>query len=172
MHLRLASEYELSKPLTGSVEDMLRSINSIRIYLDLLKKNRSEYLIVLAVKDTPGNLPEDVIDRLHGLGFKSFVKAFRRMYIGVSLMSDIICDKSGAETEEPVSFDYAKDGLDLKIASQSISTGNKASIVINNNECAVKLRGLNIVVYDPVNMKLVDSVAIDTFTDKWRFLRH
>ena len=40
-----------------------------------------------------------------------------------------------------------------------------AHVIIGGKETAVNGRGLNIVVYDVKNHKVVDSVAIDSYTD-------
>lgn len=170
MQLRVVSNNELIKPIAGSAEDMLRSTNSIRIYLDLLQEIKAHYLIVISVKGTPGSkLPSDVVSKLHELGFKSFSKERGRMYVGASFMSEIICDELGEVKESPVLFHYAKDDLNLKVSSQALKKGNSASIIINDNEYAVNRRGLNIVVYDPQKKILIDSIGLDANNDYWKF---
>lgn len=157
---------------TESIEEQLRATKSIRVYLDLLKKVCSQYLIVLAVKDTPGNcLPDDILEQIHELGFRSFGKELWKMYIGVSLFSEITCDKVGEKAEEPVSFDYVNEDLTLSVLSKSWRNGNVASIKINDQEYAVNIRGINIVVYDLNGGIIIDSIALDAHGPVWTFKR-
>jgi hypothetical protein len=67
------------------------------------------------------------------------------------------------EREEPSFFnlDSPLDDLTISVVSKSWRNGNVAEIKINDVDHAINARGLNVVVYDTKNEKLIDSVAFD-----------
>lgn len=155
-----------------SFERSLISGTDILMYLNILNIIKSKYLIILAVRDTPGDLlPDEVIEKIHSLGFTDFCKELWRMYIGVSLKSTIVFNKSGEKIEAPVTYTLRGNNLNLNAVSKAWRNGNQASVVINGNEYSVNIRGLNFVVYDADNDKLVDSIGYDRHTNDERFVR-
>ena len=55
-------------------------------------------------------------------------------------------------------------GHEVRIVSAGVSSGNTASIMIDDNEYSPDANGLNIVVYDPENDRLIDSVSYNVNT--------
>lgn len=82
-----------------SVEDCLDNLlntRDISVYLDALKVLRRKYLIVMGVKDTSGYyMPDDVLRRIHELGFVHFTKKDHEMYVGIVDRGSIIFGKNG-----------------------------------------------------------------------------
>ena len=156
----------------SSVEERLKITNDILEYLDILRLIKSKYLIVLAVRDTPGNAMDDVVvQKLFELGFTNFSKELWRMYIGVSIKALIMCNRKGEKVESPLEYSLVSDTLDLNIFSKAWRQGNQALISINGVDHAVNFRGINITVYDVDNKRLIDSIAYDAHFPNARFIR-
>ena len=167
--IKLLTEYISDPDMIGG---RLRSTDDIYIYLDILRLIQKKYLIAVAVRDTPGNcISQDIMDRLFELGFTKLSKELWRMYIGVSIKSAIVFNRTGERRESPVEYMYESDNMNLNIASKAWRHGDQAAIIINDTDYAVNMRGLNIVVYDVENSCLIDSVAFDSHTESWRFKR-
>ena len=152
----------------------LRKVNRIEIYLDLVRKIENRYLIIMAIKDTPGDrLSDEVVEQVHALGFALFKKDLWQMYIGISLKGIVLCDFSGEKKEMPLNYTNNCSGnqLEICVRSEAWRKGNVASIMINKTEYALNRRGINLVIYDVDNEKLVDSIAYDAHTTDKRFYR-
>lgn len=158
----------------GNVElltGMLQVETEVCRYIELLGRLKGSYLIILSVRDTPGDcLPEEAVRLVRELGFTKFTKELWRMYAGVSNRGEILCDAAGESREAPVSF-QSRDGAALSVSSMAWRQGNKAEIAVNGTDYSVNLRGLNFVVYDLENQRLVDSAGFDCHTGQWRFQR-
>lgn len=145
------------------VNDVIKTaqaITDINIYFEFLKTIQSKYLVICAIRDTPGgNLPDSALNKIHEFGFTKFSRELWRMYTGVSFRSEIFCDKLGEARELPVN--YSNSELNISVSSNAWRKENKAEIVIDGVDYAVNMRGINIVVYDIDNKLLIDSVAYD-----------
>lgn len=161
------------KATCGDYSEVLKNCNDLSTYILLLNFLKQDYMILLAIKDTPGDkLSEKQVVDLKKLGFYNFSSELWRMYAGVLYMDKSVVDLSGTEKEAPVGFN-AYDfllGVDVKLSSMSWRNGNKAEIIINGFDYAVNERGLNFVVYDVKNKKLIDSVVFD-YHNSFRCLR-
>lgn len=167
--IKLLTEY-ISNP--SIIENKLRSTNDIYTYLDILQMIRSKYLIVLAVRDTPGNcLPQDIIEKLFELGFTRFSKELWRMYIGASIESAVVFNQTGERRESAIEYVFHSNNVSLQVTSNAWRYGDQAAIIINGVDYAVNMRGLNIVSYDVERDRLVDSIGFDAHTENWQFKR-
>ncbi len=61
-----------------------------------------------------------------------------------------------------------RDGTSYSIESDGFYSGNTASCIIDNQEYAANLRGLNIVVYNNITHQVVDSTIFDTYGSSLR----
>lgn len=155
-----------------SIVNALKNENDIVVYLDMLQRLKSDYFILIAVKDTPGNcLEKIVIEQLKNIGFKEFSNEIWRMYIGMSLGESIIVDHVACNREENVEEQVMAHGHSISMCSRAWRTGNQASIKIDGKEYAVNKRGINIVVYDVNKDMVVDSIAYDAHTNSKKFYR-
>lgn len=170
----------LSRTLAGLAEQMtpleirrfLRGFTDIRDYLEVLSFLKKKYMIIIAVKDTPGDmLSEEVVEAIRAMGFEHFQKGLWRMYAGVVQEDRIICDKSGLKTGASAECSYEDANMNLMVKSMAWRRGNKAQIVINDTDWSVNIRGLNIVVYDNASDTVLDSVGYDGHQLSSRFLR-
>lgn len=148
-------------------EEMLAETSDFCVYLDLLKMMLSDYLIILSVKDTPGNkLNSEILKKIHDMGFCSFTKELWRMYIGISNKGNIICDAVSKEPEERMDYDGQSAEVNISVSSEAWRKGNSCKIVIDDKDFAVNKRGINLVVYDIDNHRLVDSVCYDAHVNE------
>lgn len=139
---------------------ILNKVNDLDTYLDLLIKIKEEYLIAFSVKDTAGFLiSEKSLRKIKLIGMTEFSNQTQIPFVGLKY-ADILLQKTGeANTNIDLTWDNNECMVYLK--SQPYKSGNSASIQINESEYAVNIRGINIVVYDLKNDRLVDSVAFD-----------
>ena len=115
----------------------------------MLKIVMSHFLVVLAVKDTPGNMiPDNILKKLHNIGFSALTKEPWRMYIGVFRCGTELFNKSGETAKQSVVFECESSGVKLVSESHPWKGKNTARIIINDKDYAVNNRGINIVVYD------------------------
>jgi len=60
-----------------------------------------------------------------------------------------------------IDFKDKIDGVNINIVSKSLNNGNSISMKLNNKEFAINKPGINVVVYDKIQKKVIDSVAFD-----------
>lgn len=142
--------------------DLLKKTTEMTCYIDLLKILKSEYLIVLSLKDTAGSkMSPSMINQIRELGFSKFDIKLWLMYAGIIYKSEVLLNKSGEKPEIPVFHECDISGCNVYVGSEPFKKGNRSSISINGTEYAINKRGLNIVVYDTENNKMIDSVTFD-----------
>lgn len=164
--LHTVTEYALNSAIqkhdTATIAKLMKSESDFSSYLDILKIIIPHLLVVLAVKDTPGNMiPNDILKRLHDIGFSALTTETWRMYIGAFHNGTELFNKSGESVEQPVVFGCEINDTKLTAESHPWRGKNVAKIVINDKDYAVNSRGINVVVYDIVSGQPLDSVAYD-----------
>jgi hypothetical protein len=170
---RICKEFDVLKTRYDTLYNAILEIESVRPlllrhetdlvrYLSILLKHKSEALIVVAVKTTPGDcVPNAAKDLLARLGFAGFVKQQWTSYIGVSDKGRVLYDVSTPD-EQPTEYRGEAGGMKISAVSQAQRRGDtKARIVINGVDYAVNKRGLNIVVWAGNENEPTDSVAFD-----------
>lgn len=151
-------------------EEMLHRETDPCRYIGLLKEKKAKYLIILCVRDTPGNcLPDNAVQAIHEIGFTNFSKELWRMYIGISSLGEVICNLAGESREAPVN--YQCNSPRLSVSSMAWRQGNQAEITINGINYSANMRGINIVVYDLHREKVIDSVGFDCHGPQWNVTR-
>lgn len=137
--------------------------DNIDKYLDLLIKNKNNFLVVITVKDTAGdNMSDSVKEKIKMLGLESFVNDLWVMYIGVIDHGKVVCDQRGIKPENPVCFEtILNDGTKIIAKSESYRKGNSCKIKINDEDYEENRRGINIVIYDTRSKRAVDSIVFD-----------
>ena len=145
------------------------SISTIRNfdeYLTVLKRIKEKYLIIFAVKDTPGHnfrpesasllkelgLETDMHDK-HGHSFFSIISRGKNLLERLSVLDETIADVLDI------------DGIRVAVKSSVYNKENVAKIELNYVDYAIDLRGLNIVVFDTETHALIDSVCFDTHVE-------
>jgi hypothetical protein len=143
-------------------------LTDIHRYLKMLKQLKRDYIIIIAVRDTPGlALNKTVAREILRLGFKvNLQNKHWHSYIGVVDAGKVIHEQISAE-EEALSYKSTVGGFAVEITSKSLNVGNLAAIKIDGKDYAVNKRGLNIVVIEKDTRKVVDTVCFDTHEPKF-----
>lgn len=163
---------EQKNNLNRFVKETLMTIWDFKDYIDFINQIKEKYLIILSIKDTPGNnLSATELKKINELGFTKFEKTLWRMYIGVLMKGIILYDCKGAQQEEPLEYKMIFNNLSFEIKSKAWKNGNLSSINVNGEEYAKNRRGINIVIYDIDNHELIDSIAYDAHSKEKNFYR-
>ena len=135
--------------------------DDLETYLSLLPEN--DCTIFMTVKDDAyTGMPEGAKQQLRRLGLYTEWNQdmYRQPYMAILSEGKAI---EGAGGYQAHSGRFAGGRYDVK--SIGYSDGNVASVMINDKECSVNQRGLNIVVYSHYQDRVVDSVNFDTQED-------
>ena len=109
----------------------------------------------------------DLMKKL-GLNFE-LAGQYRASYLAVITEEDVYEDIGKERLEY---YGTVRDGIvRFELASAGAESGDVSSIKIAGEECSKNQRGLNIVVYDNLLKRKVDSVAFDTFAPELTALR-
>lgn len=128
----------------------------------LKNMNNENYVYILAIKDegTVGLTPK-LVKALHSLGLQAdFKNARNSSYIAV-IQNRAIAHEEISDNQ--LEYQLSVNNANISISSASYYVGNHASVRINDVECAVNARGLNIVVYDATKGTVVETKAFDTY---------
>ena len=143
------------------IEELLRYEDNYDIYFNILKQIKNDYMILVSARDTVGSeMPLLTRNLIKGLGFTNLNNAAGFMYVGAIDYGKVICNKASKKVSEKVEYEDTK--RLLKLTSEAYKNGDKAKIIINKTDYSINKRGLNIVVYDKLTNRLVDSVNLDT----------
>lgn len=139
----------------------LSTITDIEEYLQAI--NRSAYSIFIAVKDEAStSINDSIAQRLQQLGLSTDLRdKFGHSYYAI-ITPDGVSENCGVQMLS-VSGPFCNGQCVYKISSAGFESGSSCSILINNVEYAKMGRGLNIVVYDNIYRRVVDSVCFDTY---------
>lgn len=144
----------------------LKATTDFSTYLDkLIALDKNEYTVYIAEKDIQGyQLTQEMTDKLKELGFDRADTLLEHVYhsfIGVIANGRMIYQQIGQD-DEPGHYEGRINGQDVSIDSMTLKGGNTASIKLGVIEYAKNTRGLNFVVVDNKEGKILDSVAFDT----------
>ncbi len=145
------------------VVSVLRKTTDLDSYLEIVRLIQKKYLVLLAVKDTPGKqISDSNLKKIFDMGFTNFTREVWTAYIGVSHKSAVLCNMTAEEKCRPIDFKVDAGGISVELQSKPFKAGNQAAIKINAADYAVNKRGINIVVFDTDTMQMIDSVSFDT----------
>lgn len=139
-----------------------RKICDMYEYFDNLSKIDS-YIGVIAVKDTPGHKfmkkEKAALNQVNLLG--ELENKHWCPYIAVFDENKVHYEMVGKENEV-LTETVCLNGIDLKVLSAPLHSGNKACIYMDEYDYSVNLRGLNIVLFDKKTKQIFDAVSFDT----------
>ena len=141
-------------------------------YVELLDKVSKEYIIIIAARDTPWGpaFTQEKAEVLRKIGLKAnLFGMFRRAYVALIDSGNVIFEKVGDTTREVIAYESAISGDSVSVYSSSfeadvIHSFTAGSVMINGEELSTRGRGLNIVVYDKIAKKVLDTVNFDTYS--------
>ena len=153
-------QWEVSKEFNdGLYKDfVLHNETDLETYLGMLEDDR--YTVMLSAKEGIGTeLSEECVGKLKGLGLSSDWNMIQKKgYLGM-------IEKGKIRLDEATNEEY-RGSFRNGVMRLVMSSGNKASIKINEKEQSKNLRGLNIVVYNNDRKCVIDSVNFDTFEEQ------
>lgn len=153
-----------SMPFSECLDNLLYT-RDIGIYLDTLTALRKRYLIVLSIKDITGHqMPEQIFQKIHKLGFSKLTKWMGRTYVGVIDRGNVIFDQTGEKANLPTEFSFDNGIISVSAISQSHTWGI-SEIKINGINYSMNSRGWNIAVFDYETGNVIDSSTYDSYTD-------
>lgn len=131
-------------------------------------RNRN-YMVFITVKDEGADaLREEQREQFASIGLKELANlGYRNSYLAVIEDGNVKYELSKSEKKEgkelTISYEgQLKEGKLYTLTSGGVELGDIASCIIDGVEYAKNLRGLNIVVYDIQNQRVIDSVNFDT----------
>lgn len=148
----------------------IRRISDLGRYIDFLLRHQNDILVCAAASDTLFNIDEKSKKKLQSIGMTELGVGGWIGYVYINDQGDVKIDKR-SEKDKSIFARGNVSNLKVELASKSFRDGCEAKIFINGIDFAVNWRGINIVVFDMKNMKLVDSVCFDFFpntTTKFR----
>lgn len=131
-----------------------------------------DHTIFIAVADEGTNaLTEDNMERLRALGVETeLIGAYRNSYYAVITpdgvaeeISDTTMISRKGELPDGKSYKVVSTSYTARVVNSVYSLESTCSIIINGREYAAGERGLNFVVYDNAQHRVVDSSVYDTY---------
>lgn len=135
-------------------------ITDFNQYIDQLYLHKDEILICAAARDTLHNISKEASEKLKKIGMLDLYSAGWKGYLFINDCGKI-CVNELSEKDKSVSKVIDISNINIKMDSKSLRDGNVAKININGIECCVGWRGLNIVIFNKKEMKIIDSVCFD-----------
>ena len=140
-------------------------------YLTVLNENIDNYIILIAVKDTPGmSLSREIAMRFDQLGLKTDLTGKHWHSYAAIIDGGILLDEK--LSTETVRIDKIKIGeKSISLVSSNFKVLNIAKIVIDGHNYSINRRGFNIVVIDKFTGEVVDSVCFDMHLKDYKCYR-
>lgn len=130
-------------------------------YFPLLRNN--DYTVIIAVRDEASRHFASVKEYFQQLGLNTNLEErFRSSYLAVISKGQVVYED--ASDKALVYVNTLSDGLDCVFLSAGYLSGHNSAIIINGYDYCLNRRGINIVVYDHREGKVIDSAGIDTFS--------
>lgn len=144
----------------------LRGKKDLNEYFDYLSKIKKEKLLIIIVaRDEASNLYSLYKDSFKQIGIKESLDGkWRQSYVGVvDNYRKVYLDEVSTKK---IYKNLKIDTLNIEVTSSGYESGNFASVKVNKIEYCKNRRGLNIIVINQENEKVLDSVFVDTYSDK------
>lgn len=135
----------------------------------LVDLKKQEYSIFMAVKEDAAKfMNEAVVAKFQALGLNASLYGLWDTSYYAVITPEEICEKKG---KEPLVYQGRVYDLRFSIFSAGKEYGNRCSVIIDDKEYALNQRGLNIVVFDQEQQKVIDSVCFDLHEPEWKAFR-
>lgn len=134
-----------------------------------LDQLQDRYILYLAVSDgyLLQNFPETIWSKLQSHGLNTATLQSGADYTAIVTESQIVCEQSGLGISDVYgTFGEASYEFSVWNPEEGEEGASICSIRINRQEYAIEGEGLHMVVYDPVDEEVIDSICVDmTGTD-------
>lgn len=167
--------------------DNLLHTRDYALYLDTLSALSEKLLIIASVNDNFGrNIPDNIFNKMRGIGFKQLKKIGSQRYICVIERGKVWFEVSEEENSKNAFFEGEVRNVKLSVTSKCRTTDEdkkvkifttyhllrneaESEIKINGTDYSMDCSGLNIVVFDLDADKVVDSSNYDFALSKPTF---
>lgn len=158
-------EVESTQAMSVRIGMQFREEVSFPDYLTILQADKEKYVVLIAVKDTPGFLfTPEYTEEMRQLGLKGeLVDKHWHSYIAVVDAGNALYEEVGA-AEKKLEYSGIILGNKVSIVSAGFRAGNMAKIKINEIDFSTNKRGFNFVVIEKKSGSIVDVVNFDTHT--------
>ena len=137
---------------------LFKATRDFDLYLDMLDRLKSRYLIILCLKNTgEQNFSEETVERIHKLGFSSFSAEPDMKYMGIFNSGEVLCDYLTGAYDSSMIYDVSLPKAELHISF----VGKEAEIKINGEDQSLNDKGINIVVCDSKTLETIDVCSCD-----------
>ena len=145
-------------------------------YLSKLKKWSEEFTVIIAFRGGIGNyMNAQHAELIQHLGLSENLECQKmsniQAYVGIVHKSKAVCESISTNLEK-VSIQKQLDDNFFDVSSSVYNDNNSVRIRINELEYALNCRGMNIVIYDTAEKRLVDSVTFNTHIPSIAMLTH
>lgn len=159
----------------GYYEHMIKNceLSHILDFTEYLKAVKDpNYSVFISVGDDAAvGLTNGMKESLKELGMKTdWSDKYRWSYYAVILPGEAVIEESSKDTLT-ITGGFRANRSVYTITSKGYYTGNSASVIIDGTDYSQNGRGFNIVVYDNVTTKVIDSVRFDTGAAKVTTIR-
>lgn len=141
--------------------DLKQNHTDISTYLETLQNCPDSYAIIIAAYDEASSgITTEIAEELSGLGLKKeLVGKYRYGYIAV-IENGKIKEKLGHARQSMKTV--LQDSAPVYVVSAGLDAGAEVSVLIDGIEYAVAARGLNFIVYDNNQHRVIDATVFDT----------
>ncbi|MFV0441410.1 MAG: aryl-sulfate sulfotransferase [Lachnospirales bacterium] len=148
----------------------LKSVTNLMDYLEILSNNLDKYSVFISAKNEASSaFHNGYLAGFNSIGLEGTLKdQIRSSYIGIVSEGNVVENCAYELLEESGTL---SDGSTYTILSGGFDYGNVSSIIINNKEYSINKIGLNFVIYDNEQHKVVDSVNFNTYEAEKSALR-
>lgn len=137
--------------------------------LKKFKKDLTVYICGCDAYTNVNNTNSSMLNSLRSLGFNCDLNdTYRYSYIGISDGGLVVAELLSKDQKLEYSCDIDKNKIYIESVGYNAAherSETSGKINVNNENLSVNKRGLNIVVWDKKNNRLIDSVCFDTFLD-------
>ena len=153
----------------------LQNSNNLFDYIENAKKIEDSVLIILLNGDTTINISSATRDRLKQMGLEVLSHVSdNEAYIGIITNGEITKEisESNNKKDSYTQFSWREKGIDFMINSRTedIDSGyfSGSEIMIDEKAFPLDKRGVNILVYDTLDNKVLDIAYFDTYVGEYR----
>lgn len=145
------------------VNNGVLATQTLRDFMEEAQKLDNVMIIIAAKDEASSALTDEIVAVMKKAGLEFDLKeGYRNAYVAVVDDGKVIHEEMAEAT---LSHSLVSNNEQIEIVSSGYGYDNCASITINGRDCALNLRGLNIVLLDKSKGVVLDSVAVDTFYD-------
>ena len=112
-----------------------------------------------------------ITKKIFNLGLTNIKYELWYTYIGVINRTHPLFNTSSRSPEEFLIYDTLLKSKRIHIESHSFRKSNKALIIVNGVDYSANCRGLNFVVIEADDLKILDSFCVDLYEYQYKFIR-